>query len=577
MSKLSHFRIMVKDLFTGGYVFMISISMIVLFMVLAPLILLVLGSLSGGELTVLTGEYDLSNYLRLLKDPRFFESFANTFIVAGASTVLAIVVGVSLAWIVARTNVPFRKILGVLIIAPFFLPSFIAAISWVILANPTTGLYNIMLMKLFNLSGPVFNIYSLYGLITVFAIQHAAVVFLFASGVLKNMDPALEESSRVLGAGWLKTARKVTLPIVAPGIMGAAILIFEATAGNFGVAATIGIPGKVKMVVTDIYTYINYFPPDYGYVAGYSVFLIAVATLLLWVQRRIVRKKSYVTVTGKGYRPTIVDIGKWKYLAFSVCAVYIFFATISPYAVLAVGSFMKNMGLDFSLSNLTLKYWFEVLGYETVRLAVRNSLVVAAGGGFLCLLLSIVISFTVQRSNIKGRGFLDYVSMIPIAIPGVVLGVGILWLYMALPVAIYGSLWILVIAFSTKRMPWGVQAVSANLRQLHKDLDESSTVLGGSWLRTLRKVTLPIMAPGLAAAYALLFVEFLKNLNLSILLYSDTSIVLPVMIHNFFNERGETQLTCALAFLQVVMMIAVLYVASRVLGGGIAEIGKARR
>jgi iron(III) transport system permease protein len=577
MNRVIRFENRVRDFFTGGSIFMIPVFVLVLFMVLAPMILLVLGSLSGGEEAVLTGKYSLSNYIQLLKDPRFLKSFANTFTVASTSTFFAVLMGVSLAWIVARTNVPFRKILGILIIAPFFLPSFIAAISWVILANPTTGLYNLILMKVFDLSKPVFNIYSIYGLIIVFSCQHAAVIYIFATGVLKNMDPALEESSRVLGAGFFKTARKITLALLAPSMLGAGILCFEETAGNFGVTATLGIPGKVKMVITDIYTYVNYFPPDYGYAAGYSIFLIAIASTLLWIQRRIVRKKSYVTVTGKGYRPATVDIGKWRYVAFSFCVIYILFATIFPYSILAIGSFMDKLELNFSLSNLTLKYWVEVLSFDTVRLAIRNSLVIAAGGGFLCLLLCIVLSFIVQRSSIKGKALLDYVSMLPIAIPGFILGVGILWLYMSLPVTIYGTLWILIIAFSTKRMPWGVQAVSANFRQVHKELEESSIILGGSWLRTLRKVTLPIMKPGLAAAYALLFIEFLKNLDLSILLYSDNSVVIPVIIYNFFNERGETQLTCCVAFLEVVILFTVLYITSKLIGGGIAEIGTTKQ
>jgi iron(III) transport system permease protein len=577
INRLARLEDKIKDFLTGGSVFMIPVFAIVLFMVLVPMILLVLGSIGGDRTAIFTGNYSLSNYVRLLKNPRFFESFTNTFIVAGASTFFAILLGVSFAWIIARTNVPFRKILGILVLAPFFLPSFIAAISWAILGNPTVGLYNLILMKVFALSKPVFTIYSLYGLIIIFSCQHAAVIYLFASGVLKNMDPALEESSRVLGAGFLKTARKITLSLLIPGIIGAAILIFAATLGNFGIAATIGIPGKVKMIITDIYTYINYFPPDYGYVAGYSVFLVAITMVLLWVQRRIVRKKSYVTVTGKGYRPTTVDIGKWKYIAFSFCAIYILFATIFPYGILAIYSFMDKMGLVFSLSNLTLKYWFEVLSFDTARLAIKNSLVIAIVGGFLCLLMCIVISFIVQRSNIKGRTFLDYISMLPIAIPGMILGVGILWLYISLPVGIYGTIWLLIIAFSTKRMPWGVRIVSANLRQVHSELEESSNILGGSWLKTMRKVTLPIMKPGLVTAYMLLFVEFLKNLNLSILLYSDKSIVLPVMIHNFFNERGEVQLTCCLAFFQVAMMFTVLYIANKVMGGGIAEIGTTKQ
>jgi len=577
VNSIARFKIVVRDFFTSGSLFMIPMFGVVLFMVLGPMILLVLSSLSGEEAAILTGKYSLSNYIQLLKDPRFLESFANTIIVASVSTVFAVLLGVSLAWIIARTNVPFRKLLGVLIIGPFFLPSFIAAISWVILANPTTGLYNLILMKVFALSKPVINIYSLPGLIIVFSFQHAAVIYIFASGVLKNMDPALEESSRVLGAGFFKTTKKITLSLLVPAMFGAGILCFEEAAGDFGIAATIGIPGKVKMAVTDIYTYTNYFPPDYGYAAGYSLFLIVMASILLLVQRRIVRRKSYVTVTGKGYRPSIIDIGKWRYLAFSLCVIYVLFATIFPYSVLAAGSIMNKIELDFSLSNLTLKHWVEVISFDIVQSAIKNSLVIAAGGGFLCLLLCIVISYIVQRSLIKGRALLDYVSMLPIAVPGVVLGVGILWLYMSLPVGIYGTMWILIIAFSTKRMPWGVQAVSANFRQVHRELEESSTVLGGSWLKTLRKVTLPIMKPGLAAAYALLFVEFMKNLNLSILLYSDNSVVIPVIIYNFFNERGETQLTCCLAFLEVVILFVVLYVTSKIVGGGIAEIGTTKQ
>lgn len=575
MNRLTRFENMIRDFLTGGYLFMIPVFAIVLFMVLAPMIVLTLNSLGGGS-AILTGDYSLSNYIQLLQSPRFFESFANTFTVGGVSTFFAVLLGTSMAWIVARTNIPFKRILGVLILVPFFLPGFISAISWTILGNPTTGLYNLILMKIFALSKPVFNIYSLYGLITVFSFEHAAVIYLFAMGVLKNMDPALEEASRVLGAGFLRTCIKITLSLLTPGIMAAAILCFAESLGNFGTVAPIAIPGKVKMVVMDIYTNINYFPPDYGYVAGYSVFLIAIVGTLLWVQRRIVRKKSYVTVTGKGYRPTTVDIGKWKYVAFSWCALYILFAVVFPYGNLFICSVMDTMALDFSLSNFTLKYWSVVLSFDLVRSSIINSLVIAAVGGFLCLLLCIVISFIVQKSNIKGRALLDYISMLPIAVPGMILGVGILWLYMMLPVGIYGSIWILIIAFSTKRMPWGVQIISANIRQVHSELEESSRILGGSWLKTLRKVTLPIMKPGLVAGYMLLFVEFLKNLNISILLYSDRNIVLPVLIHNFFNEKGEIQTTCSLAIIQILMMFIVLYIASKVTGGGMAEMGTTR-
>jgi iron(III) transport system permease protein len=499
--------------------------------------------------------FTFSNYVRTFTQPQMVESIWNTLIIAVGTAFFSSIVGVSLAWFHARTDMPMRKILEPLTLIPFFLSSFLGAIAWWTLAAPRTGMLNRWMIDLFGLSGPPFNIYSMTGMIMVLAIFYVPYMYLFTIGSMNRMDPALEESARVCGTGVLRTALRVTIPLSTPAILSGAIIIFVVSAGVFGVPTLLGPIARISTLSTVIYVKMQEYPLDIGGAAAAGSILMLITVVGLYFQRKIVAPRSYVTVTGKGYRPSRVSLGHWKYAAMALNLFYIIMAVILPLGALLLASLNRAWLGGFRWSQLSLYNWnFILFSYDYAMNAVKNSLILGLVGGFMTVILCTFLAMVILRGRSKKlSGAVDYLATLPIGVPGLVMGMAFLITWIRTP--LYGfPLFLLMLAYMTRYLPYGLRTISSVLQSLSPELEESSRVCGSTFLRTIRKVTVPLLRPGIFAAYLMLFIMFIRELPVSALLATEASTPMAVALY-VISENEQLGVTAAFALVQAILLL----------------------
>lgn len=541
----------------------VALTGCVLFLVGYPLLMLVVASFSpvpegGGLADALRGYLVLFNDLGLLY---------NSIVIAVGSTAVALLFGVGLAWIVARTNVPFRGTLEQLIVIPFYLTPLMGAVGWALLASPNEGgALNALLMAWSIADAPVFNIYTPLGIIWVMGIYFAPFPFLFAVGALRSMDPSLEEGSQVLGSGQLGTSLRITLPLIMPAMLGSCLLVFVLAVGQFGVPAILGMPNGYHVLTTRIYEYVTGFQPDYAAASAMGLSLFAFTAVGVYLQFKVLGTKKYTTVTGRGFRPKLIDVRGWRLPLFAFALFYVLIAVVLPIGVLVFASLVEWITYDPEYVQFTLQNFDHVINrHAPTRIAVGNTLILAFSASAIILLVSVVIAWMLHRSTMPGRRLLEYVSMIPVAVPAVVFSVGLLWAWTSVPfIPIYGTLWILLICYVTIFLPYGIRAISATLVQIDKSLEECASVMGASWGRVLRTVTFPLLAPGLWAGWTILFISVTKELTASALLYNSKTVVLSVAVYDLWAHSSFTNVA-ALSLIQAAIIFIALFL-SRLLG-----------
>lgn len=532
--------------------------MLGVFIILGILILYPAWILLSSSFQDSTGAFTLAWYIEAYTNPANYRAILNTLIIAGGASFIATVFGTFMAWAVVRTDMPGRRIVEAASIVPFISTPFIGALAWILLASPRTGLIN-QFWRLVSGSGdPLVDIYSLAGIVMVEALYEMPYVFLIVAGALRSMDPTLEEASMSSGAGVWHTTWRVTLPLVLPAILGGALLVFVLAAEQFGVPAVLGTPARIRVLTTSIWDTQSVYPPKYGLGASLCVTLLLISMIGLWLQRRMIGSRSYTTVGGKGARPRRIPLGPLRWAVFAICAAYLLLAVILPFATIFLSSIRTLWTQDFHWAQLTLEnYRWVLFDYPITQRALFNSLFLAVVGATVCIIFCAVVSFLSLRTRLPGRKALDYLSMLPMAFPGIVLAVGLLQAWINPPLVLYGTIWILFIAYITRYFPYGVRSTSATLLQIHPELEESSLISGASWFQTFRRVTLPLLKPGLVAGWILLFVSFTRELSASVLLYSPGREVLSVAIYDMW-EQGDFQPLSALAFIQIAIALAML-------------------
>ena len=540
-------------------------AILLVWLVLYPLLVLLIGSVRT-DLPMRPGTFTLANFAAIFANSENLDAIVNTVVSSTCATVAAVVIGVSLAWVTSRTDTPARRFFDNVFVIPYYLSPFVGAIAWTILANPRIGFVNNFFTATLGFEDAPINIYSLPGLVFVMALYYSPIVFLFTAGALRSMDPALEEASRIHGVGALATTLRVTLPVVAPAITSSALLVFLNAAGQFGIPAVIGIPMHYDVVTTRIWIGLGYFPPKYTEAAAFAMVLLAISGAIVFVQHRMLANRSYVTVTGKGFRPAVASLGRLRYLALAACILYFLLSIVLPYGALIFTSFQPYLTFAFEPGAWTLEQYAEVLFNNplTARATV-NSLFLGAAGATLTILFSLIISYIVQRTHVKGRALLDYLATLPAAVPAVVFAVGLLWGYIFLPVPIYGTIWMLLIAYIAHYIPFGVRATTSGLAQIGVELEESSRVHGEGWAGTMRRIVVPLLKPALTVGWILLFVEFIRSLSLSILLYTPQSVVMPVVIYELY-ETGAYPALAAFSVLQTALVFVAIYAARKIAG-----------
>jgi len=553
-------KINLQFVILAGCIFMVA------YLALVPLCMLLYNSVTrspGGEAQAY---FTFKNYLEAYLDPKFFPLLKNSFIFGIGNCLLTFFLGTSLAWIYERTNTPFKRIFAVMALVPFILPGILSTVSWILLLSPRIGVINRILMNLFHLERAPFNIYCLAGMIWAQGIHLYPLVFLMMAASFRSMDMALEESSTMSGAGTVSTFFRVTLPLMRPAFFSAMLIMFIRAIESFSTPALIGIPAGIEVFTSKIYLALHLYPANFGLAGALSVTLLGVSCMGIFFYRRLTTQgKRFATVTGKGYRPRVIDLGRLKYLVSVLCIAF-FCVTIGfPVFIILWASFVPFYHTPrlADLATFSLDNYLHVFNYPLTLRAFRNSIVLMLTTATGVMMLTSVIAWISVKSKVKGRGLLDALAFIPIAIPGIVLGVSTLYVYFTLPIPIYGTLWILLAAYTTKYMPYGIRTTSATIIQIHSELEEASALSGGTWGTTFRKITLPLLVPGFMAGWIYIAMVSLRELSTSILLYSHGTEVLSIVVFDLW-ESGEYPALCALGVMMTILLIMLAFVANLV-------------
>ncbi|MFQ5855964.1 MAG: ABC transporter permease [Anaerolineae bacterium] len=536
----------------------------VLYLAGVPLALLLWGSLKVGnpvEVSALT----LANFREAYGDPRSYTLLWNSVIYAAGTCVFSLVLGMSMAWIIERTNTPLKSLFTAMALVPLIIPGILHTIAWILLLSPRIGAINRALMSLFGLGEAPFNIYGMGGMIWVEGLHLSPLVFVIMAAAFRSMDPALEEAALTSGASIPTTFRRVTFRLALPAIASSMLLMFIRGLESFEVPALVGLRGGVRVFTSRIWLALREFPPDYGVAAAFAVGLLLISVLgILLYNRLTAHGEQFATVTGKGFRPHIVDLGRWRYLTGVIFVLYFLFLVGLPLFILLWASLNPTYtvpSLD-KLNRLTLENYTFVLNMRRARTAFTNSLILSLGSATIVMLITAIISWITVKSRWPGRAALDVVTFLPITIPGIVLGVSLIWVYLILPIPIYGTLWILLLAYITRYMPYGIRTNSASMVQIHDELEEMAAISGGSWLQTFRRVTLPLLKPGLISGFIYVVVVSFRELSSSILLYSSKSIVVSILIFDLW-DGGQFPIVSALSVMMVAVLISIVVFASR--------------
>ena len=411
---------------------------------------------------------------------------------------LATALAATLAWISIRTNAPLRKFFELTAIVPNIFPPVMLAVSWTVLLSPRTGLINRFLMEMFGLREAPLNIYSLWGMVFVEALITAPLAFLIVSASLYSMDPALEESARVAGSSNIQIAWRITFPIMRPALLASAMLNFVRAIESFDTPAIIALPARIEVFTTKIYREaIGAFPPNQNLAAAYGVSLLLITMIFVYFYRRLTaRSERYVTVTGRGYRPMIIDLGKWRYAASALAGSILILIVVLPFLVMIYVSFITYVHVPGAKTweLLTLENYRANLSDARTYRALQNSLFLAVGGATFACCLAALTAWVTTKTKTAGRGVIEALTFIPWAFPGTALAIGLLWTYVYMPLPIYGTLWILLIGYITRFLPYGLRTMTSTIVQLHDDLQQASMVCGAGFLATFRRILLAAAA-----------------------------------------------------------------------------------
>ncbi len=496
---------------------------------------------------------EAGNFLRLFGDPRFVSAALNTLIAGSCTTILALLLGFSLAWLVARTDMPGRSWLETANLVPFFLSPYVGAISWIYLLAPHGGLLPWLARTYLGVSLEWLDIYSMGGVIFVLTLFYTPYVYLFVIGPLRQMDAALEDAARVHGASFWYTLSHITLPLVMPALLSAGLIVFVTSAGLFDVPLALASPRGIRFMPTEIFSMVQY-PSDLGRAAAFGIVVLTVTIVLTLLQRRFIANRRFDTVTGKGYRPRQIRLRTGgKIAALTLEAVYVGGGVILPLVALLMVSFSKLWTGRFLWRTATTgNFEYVLTKYDLTRTAITNSLFLALVGATWGVALAVLQSYYLTRGNPKRRALVDALLSLPLGIPGIILGLG--FLILAIRTPLYSTLTIILIAYIARFFPFATRTVTAMFLAINPELEQSARSAGASWLQTMRLIVLPLLRPALIAAWLMLFVIFIRELGATILLYAQGTETISVAMV-VLSERSSGYVA-ALAVVQLVMLLA---------------------
>ena len=530
---------------------------LVAWLALVPLVFLLWQSVLTPETATMPAQYTLENFRTAYLSSDNVRLFFNSVQFAAGAAVLALVVGTGLAWMNERTNTPFKTLFFALAIVPLVIPGILFTVAWIMLASPKIGLINLALQAIFDTDAVFVNIYTMAGMIWVDGLHYSPMAFLLMTAAFRSMDPALEEQAAMSGASVPQIVRRISLRLAWPAALGSLLILFVRSIESFEVPALLGLPVGIHVYTSSIYQAIHQYPSQIGLEAAYAVTLLVLTSFGIYAQARLAGEGArFSTVTGKGFRPRTIDLGKWRYVTAAIFILYLVVIVLMPFLVLVWSSLQKFYSVPSwaALSRVSLDSYRAVLDYPQFVNTVWNSIVLAVGSATTVMLVSAVIAWIVLRTKVPGRWMLDNLASLPLVFPGLVLGLAIMVCYLYIDIGVYGTLWIMFIAYVTRFLPYGMRYNSASMLQIHKELEESAAMSGAPWSVTFRRVVLPLLKPGLLAGWIYVMIVSIRELSSSILLYSPGTEVVSIMIWELWQNGQYVELS-ALG----VMLIAALF------------------
>ena len=525
---------------------------------LAPLGFLIWQSFMTPRVGSRPARFTLGNFVEAYASPDTFPLLVNSVEFAAGASVLALVVGALLAWINERTNTPFKSTIYALSVVPLVIPGILFVVAWIMLASPKIGLFNLAFQRILDTDDTLVDIYSLGGMIFVDGLHYSPIAFLMMTAAFRAMDPSLEEAAMMSGASTLGVARRVTLGLAWPAVAASFLILFVRAIESFETPALLGLPVGIEVFTSAIYDAIHSYPSNIGLAAAYALLLLALTGGGVWWQSRIAsRGGRFATVGGKGFRPRVMDIGGWRWATGGFFAAYALLVVGLPFLVLLWSALQRFYSVPSwaALKNITPRAYANVLAYPNVATAAWNSALLAIEGATIVMLLTAVACWIIHRTKIPGRWLLDAVASAPLVIPGLVMGLAIMVSYLTLGGGVYGTIWIMLIAYVTRFLPYGMRYNATSMIQIHPELEESAAMSGASWAQAFRRVALPLLKPGLVAGWIYIVIVSVRELSSSILLYSPGTEVISVVIWEFWQNGQYVDLS-ALG----VMLIAALFV-----------------
>jgi iron(III) transport system permease protein len=543
----------------------VSVALVV-WLALIPLGFLLWQSFLTPQTATVPARYTLDNYRTAYLSAETARLFFNSVTFAVGTAALSLVLGTALAWMNERTNTPFKKLFFSLSLIPLVIPGILFAVSWIMLASPKIGIINKALQGLFNTETVFLDIYTMAGMIWVDGLHYSPMAFLLMTAAFRSMDPSLEESALMSGASVPQIARRITWKLAWPAAAGSLLILLVRAIESFETPALIGLPVGIHVYTSSIYQAIHQYPSQVGLASAYAVTLLLITSVGIYLQSRLSRQGSrFSTVTGKGFRPRTIDLGSWRYLTASLFILYFVVIVLLPFLVLVWSSLQRFYSVPSwaALSRISLASYRTVLDYPAFAQTVRNSLFLAFATATLIMLLSAVISWIVVRTRLPGRWLLDNLASLPLVFPGLVLGLSIMICYLYIDIGVYGTIWIMLIAYLTRFMPYGMRYNSTSMMQIHKELEESASMSGASWAMTFRRVILPLLKPGLLAGWIYVLIVSIRELSSSILLYSPGTEVVSVMIWELWQNGQYVELS-ALGVMLIILLFCLVMLAQLV-------------
>ncbi|HEX5680437.1 MAG TPA: iron ABC transporter permease [Desulfobacterales bacterium] len=505
------------------------------------------------------GQFNLADTLKVLREPDTYTALLNSLFIASGVTVMSTVVGTFFAWLVTRTDLPFKPAMRVLFLVPFMLPSFNGALAWKMLLSPRAGYINRFLMDVEGLDGPVFDIYTFSGIMAVETMYLFPFVFIQVCGALERMDPTLEESARISGASLFTITRKITIPLVLPSILSGALLIMLYSMAHFGTVAVLGIEAGIFNIPTLIYEKIHQSAGSFNSIRTGTVLatvLVITAALIMFIQSKVLSRGRYQIIAGKSFRPVETKLRALRMPMLVFCIAYIGFTIVLPTVTIFLVGGLKTYGLPFTAENLTLaNYRYILFDWKLTRDAIWNSVTLGLAAALITMFAGVMISYVIVKMKVRGKGLLEFLGMLPFSVPGSVIALGVMLAWSGkFGINIYNTVWIILVAYIARYMAFSLKANSAALAQVHDSLVEAARASGAGMGQALRDIVLPLVRPGMFAAFFLIFLPALRELTVSVLLYGPTTRTIGVAIYTL-NEDGETVYSAALAGIALMIIV----------------------